>query len=96
MQVKSGKCTREINKKAFQLKSNCPLGDSPGYKVNKFEHVGGGGGPCKVRSKLNKFGHVWRRGHGLGWGPCMVKFKWNNFRHVQLGGGTGAEGGPVW
>ena len=47
MQVKSGKCTREINKKAFQLKSNCPLGDSPGYEVNKFKHVGVGVVPVR-------------------------------------------------
>ena len=31
-----------------------------GYIMNQYEHVGEGvGHPCTVRSKLNKFEHVW-------------------------------------
>ena len=38
--------------------------------------MSGGGDPCTVRSKLNKFEHVWGVGpytqRGPGLGPCMV------------------------
>ena len=44
------------NKKAFQSNANRQLAGSPGYVVNKFQHVREGkGGSCMVRSKLNKF-----------------------------------------
>ena len=40
--------------------------------------------PCTVRSKLNKFKHVWEMD------PCAVRFKSNKFEHV-LGGGQGQD-----
>ena len=43
-------------KKAYQLNVKRPLADSLG--VNKFEHLGEGGGSCTVSFKLNKFEHV--------------------------------------
>ena len=42
-----------MNKKPFQLNSNCQHSDSPCFIVNKFEYVSGGG--CTVRSKFNMF-----------------------------------------
>ena len=36
--------TQMVNKKAFQSNAKCPLVDSPCVIVNRFEHVGGGGG----------------------------------------------------
>ena len=35
---------RNHNKKEFQSNYNRPLTDRTGYILNKFDHVGGGGG----------------------------------------------------
>ena len=47
-----------------------------GYIMNQYEHVGEGvGHPCTVRSKLNKFEHVWETGSCIkgsqGWEPLQ-------------------------
>ena len=46
------------NKKTFQLNADRALSDRPCFIVNKSECVGGEGGPCAVKYKLNKFEHV--------------------------------------
>ena len=54
------------------------------FKLNKFVCgmcVCVGGGPCRVRSQLNKFEHVSRV-------PVTVRSKLNNFEHVR-GEGSG-------
>ena len=74
------------NKKAFQSNANRPLAGSPGYVVNKFQHVREGkGGSCMVRSKLNKFELL--LGGGWGWGSLYVKGERT---------GSGARGVIVW
>ena len=45
------------NKKAFDSNANCPFADIMGYIVTKFEDIRGN--PGTIRSKLNKFEHVW-------------------------------------
>ena len=50
---------------------SAPLANSVTYLMNEHVPRGGGAEPCKLRSNVNKFEHVW----GWGWvieGPCMV------------------------
>ena len=83
---------KKTNKKTFQSNANRLLANSPGYIVNKFEHVNGD----KFLCSEVQVEQVWRCPGGGGGlcGEVHVEQVWTCLEVSCMVGGAGLGGGP--